>query len=128
MPTAPYYAALLGAGTNLWTYPKWQERTKFIVPPFAADATSVLTGLSDEELTAVKTFCDRIHSIPAQTEVFAALAKPRDNDSDGRRAWNSWAKDNFSKWHLVQDIELILMTEGRHPRQLIGQQGFVSAE
>jgi hypothetical protein len=127
MPTAPYFSALFAAGTELWTYPKWQVRTKFIVPPFSVDATPALTGLDDREIRAVKAFSDRIHAITPQTEHIAALAKERDNDSDGRRAWDSWAKRNFSNWDLVQDLEIVLRAEGRHPRQLIGQQGFVSS-
>lgn len=128
MPTAPYFTALLAAGPDFWGYPKWQERTNFIVPPFDADATTALTGLSAKELSALKTFAERIHSIQSPAEVLAALAKARDNDLLGRRAWETWAKEHFKDWNLVPAIEGVLEDEDRHPSQLIGQQNFVSAE
>jgi hypothetical protein len=128
MPTTSYSSALLAAGTKIWTYPRWQERTKFIVPPFSDEATPKSTGLSKEELSAVKAFSDRIHSSASAQQLLTALGKERDNDRDGRRAWEHWTKKHFNGWGIVKDIESVLMAEGRHPRQLIGQQGFVSAK
>jgi hypothetical protein len=127
MPTATYFNALFAAGPKLWGYPKWQERTKFIVPPFADEATTELTGLSNDELVAVKAFADRIHSMESPAEVLSALTKTRDNDQLGRSVWDAWAKKHFSSWELVQDVDAVLTAECRHPRQLIGQQDFVSA-
>lgn len=126
MPTIPYFTALFAAGTDLWSYAKWQDRTHSIVPPFSSEATPSLTGLSEHEISAIKALSDRIHSISSYTELIVALGKDRDNDGDGRRAWNTWAKKHFTSWGIIKDIEKILTDEGRHPRQLIRQQGFVS--
>ncbi|KAH8978021.1 hypothetical protein EDB83DRAFT_2327384, partial [Lactarius deliciosus] len=123
MANALYFTALFAAGTELWTYPKWQERTQYIVPPFATDATPALTGMSDHQISAVRAFSDRIHSITSFAQRVKRLAKGRDNDSEGRRAWNAWVKRAFLKWKIVQEIEAVLMEEERHPRQLIGRQG-----
>jgi hypothetical protein len=128
MPSAPYVSALFAAGTELWQYPKWQERTKYAVPPFASDATPSLTRLDANQISAVKAFSARVHKITPHAKLLEAFNNKRDNDSEGRRAWETWTKDNFDKWKVVQDMEAVLFEEGRHPRQLIGQQGFVSAQ
>jgi hypothetical protein len=127
MPSPPYIIALFAAGPELWQYPKWQERTKYAVPPFASDATPSLTRLDVDQISAIKALASRIHNLATHQMVLSALAKERDNDSAGRRAWDIWATENFDNWRLVQDMEKVLMEEGRHPRQLIGNQGFVSA-
>ncbi|KAH9011667.1 P-loop containing nucleoside triphosphate hydrolase protein [Lactarius pseudohatsudake] len=123
MPSASYSHALFTAGTELWTYPTWQERTKYVVPPFSEDASPALTGLSNEEISAVKALSATFH---ATTVIAGRSAKKpgRDNDSEGWRAWNAWVKRDFLKWKIVQEIEAVLMEEERHPRQLIGRQGF----
>ncbi|KAH9011408.1 hypothetical protein EDB83DRAFT_2530288 [Lactarius deliciosus] len=125
MLVAPYFNILFAAGKEFWTYPKWQERTKFIVPPFADDATPALTGLSGQEIIAVKALSDRIHGTGVSyAERIVNLAKLHDNDSDGLRAWDTWVRRNFVNWTVVRDIEDILTAEEIHPRQLIGMQGF----
>ena len=127
MPSAPYFASLFAVGPDLWSYPAWQERTKFIVHPFASDATPALTGLTLNELSAVKEFAQRIHSLSTHAAMVDALNKARHNDTEGRRVWNSWLDSNFASWKISPDLDAILMEEGRHPRQLINTQGFVSA-
>lgn len=101
------------------------ERTNYTVPPFSSDATPEATGLSEHDIKAVKALAARIHAMPSSKHQ-SALVKDRDNDRNRRRAWDSWLKDRFNKWSLVQDIESVLKEENRHLRQLIGQQGFVS--
>jgi hypothetical protein len=127
MPTAPYYAALFAAGPEIWQYPTWQERTKYIVPPFSSEATPALTGLSDHEISLIKALAGRTHHLTKHAEVMKVLNTERDNDTMGKRAWDAWAARNFDNWSLKKDLEIVLMEEGRHPRQLIGTQGFVSA-
>jgi hypothetical protein len=127
MPTASYYSALFAAGPGLWQYPKWQERTKFAIPPFSDSATTTVTGLDEHELSAVKALSLKVHAIKPHQKVLEALLNERDNDSAGRRAWESWAKKRSGDWKVFQDIEAVLLAEGRHPRQLIGKQDFVSA-
>ncbi|KAH9011431.1 hypothetical protein EDB83DRAFT_2530310 [Lactarius deliciosus] len=125
MPVAPYFNVLFAAGKEFWTYPKWQERTKFIVPPFVDDATPALTGLSGQEINAVKALSDRIHGTGVSyAERILKLEKLHDNDSDGLHAWDTWVRRDFVNWRVVRDIEDILTAEEIHPRQLIGTQGF----
>ncbi|KAH9019720.1 hypothetical protein EDB85DRAFT_2153529 [Lactarius pseudohatsudake] len=125
MPISPYFNVLFAAGKEFWSYPKWQERTKFIVPPFADDATPALTGLSGQEINAVKALSDRIHgTCVSYAERIVKIAKLHDNDSDGLRAWDTWVRRHFVNWRVVRDIEDILTAEEIHPRQLIGTQGF----
>lgn len=128
MPSIPYSNALFAAGTEFWKYPKWEERTNIAIPPFSPEATPQNTGLNVREISAVKAFSERIHNIKPLAKLIEALSNKRDNDADGRSAWETWIKRNFDSWHIVQDVEAVLVAEGRHPRQLIGQQGFVSAE
>ncbi len=130
MPVATYFAALFATGPEIWTYPKWQERTNFVVPPFAAEATPTLTGLSEHDIRAVKALSDKIHGMKSYASRVTTLAQERDNlnDIEGRRAWQAWMEQYFAKWKLIPDIEGVLMEEDRHPHQLIGQQDFVSAE
>ncbi|KAN0128350.1 P-loop containing nucleoside triphosphate hydrolase protein [Lactarius tabidus] len=124
MPTPPYVTALFAAGPKLWEYPKWQERTNYIIPPFSSDATPSLTGLRLHEISAVKAMATKVHAMETHQEILVALSKERDNDAGGKVIWNDWAMKRFDGWNVVQDIEAVLMDEGRHPRQLINQQGF----
>ena len=125
MPVATYSSALFAAGAEIWAYPKWQERTKYLVPPFSSDATPSLTGLNHQQISAVQALSSRIHSLTPHQALLDAFAKERDNDKGGRSAWEIWVKRHFDNWKTVQHMEAILHEEGRHPRQLIGQQGFV---
>lgn len=126
MPTPPYSHPLLAVGTEIWSYPTWQERTKFIVPPFSPEATPALTKISEGEIHAVKAFAQRIHGLATYTERLAELSKGLDNDKDGRRIWATWSKKHLPGWGIAKDIEGVLLAESRHPRQLIGRMGFVS--
>lgn len=127
MPSATYSAALLAVGADIWTYPTWQERTKYIVPPFSSDATPSLTSFDTNELSAVRAFAKRIHDSTTNATALSAIAKARHNDTEGLRVWESWVDSNFTKWKIIQDLGVMLMQEGRHPRQLIATKGFVSA-
>lgn len=127
MPTDPYIIALFAAGTALWEYPKWQERTNYAIPPISSDATPELTGLSITELQAIKAMAIKFYAEPEHEEALKQFSEENNNDGGGREAWRTWARPRFNEWKVAQDVEAVLTREGRHPRQLINTQGFVSA-
>lgn len=128
MPTPTTIIALFAAGPGLWEYPKWQERTRYEIPPFSSDATPQLTKLTGDQLSAVKALAAKVFAQPTtHQQILNDLAEERNNDSGGREAWTNWAKARINEWNVIQDVEALLMQESRHPRQLINQQDFVSA-
>src|ERR1700744_1642469 len=123
MPTATLPASLLAARHGLWLLPKWQEFTNYAIPPFSPDATPRQTKLSDAQISAVKALAARVHVQNSFGERVAEYSKEMKSDGDGKTAWKMWVDIHMKDWKVWTEIENVLDARGRHPRQLIGQQG-----
>lgn len=128
MPTPPYITALLAAGPEIWGYAKWQERTEYSIPPFADNATPESTGLSEQNISAVKALANKLFARKDSHEKILKIStETRDNDTAGRAAWAEWVNKRFETWKVKDTVEEVLIEEGRHPLKLINGPGFVSA-
>ena len=122
MPTGSAPAAVMAVGDTIWDYETWRERTNYVVPPFLDIATCEQTGLTDQKLAAVKALAHRIHQTTGYHRRLKAF-KAKHNDQDGKEAWVEWFKPEHVSWKLRKDMELLLDTYERHPRQLAGDGG-----
>jgi hypothetical protein len=115
----------MAVGDTIWDYETWRERTMHVVVPFQDDATPVQTSLTERELTAVKALAHRIHNTDGYFNRLKAFKDAKDNDQAGKEAWLQWFRPAHVRWNLRKDMEVLLDTYERHPRQLAGDGGIL---
>lgn len=126
MPSGTIPAAVMAVSDEIWEYEEWKARTKYTVTPFTEGVTHDQLGMSNRELRAVKALAERLHLKPEYGKRIEAFATVEDNDKAGKAAWTKWLNARYGGWMVRKDVEEMLHEYGRHPRQILREDGSVS--
>jgi hypothetical protein len=126
MPTTPLSLALVElwiADPALpWSNPVWQSLTHIPGVPWAYDRGRGVTLVAEwtvDKAQAVEAFMNNCRTAQDPAEHFAA--KGKDNDHEGRSAWNAWVKTSWVKWNINKLMDCIFEESGCEPHVVMAR-------
>ncbi|KAG2128852.1 hypothetical protein BD769DRAFT_1456880 [Suillus cothurnatus] len=126
MPTTPLSLALVElwiANPALpWSNPVWQSLTHIPGVPWAYDRGRGVTCVAEwtvDKAQAVEAFMNNCRTAEDPAEHFAA--KGKDDDHEGRSAWNAWVKTSWVKWNINKLMDCIFEESGCEPHVVMAR-------
>ncbi|KAG1798808.1 P-loop containing nucleoside triphosphate hydrolase protein [Suillus variegatus] len=130
MPTISYALALVQlwiANPALpWSSHVWQSLTHIHGNPWeydhGGDATATATHVAEwtvGKAQAVEAFLNNCQTAEDPAEHYGT--KRRDNDHEGRSAWNAWVKTSWAKWKINKLLDDILQESGCEPHEAMAR-------
>jgi hypothetical protein len=130
MPTISYALALIQlwvANPALpWSSHVWQSLTHIHGNPWeynhGGDATATATYVAEwtaGKAQAVEAFLNNCQTAEDPAEHYGM--KRKDNDHEGRSAWNTWVKMSWAKWKINKLIDDILLESGCEPHEAMAR-------
>lgn len=120
--SAPHLSTLvLAAGSNIWSFPTWKQRTGNVVPPLHNTASPAITVLESWELTVIRKLSEQVDALTSFRGRVRYIRKSTNSDTKLRaaaKAWHTWAQPRLSSWNIQADIEDLFRSFGRHPSQI----------
>jgi hypothetical protein len=130
MPTISYALALIQlwiANPDLpWSSQVWQSITHCQGNPWEydhdRDATATATHVAEwtvGKAQAVEAFMNNCRTAEDPAEHYGT--KRKDNDHEGRCAWNTWVKTSWPKWKINKLLDNILQESGCEPHEAMAR-------
>ncbi|KAG2359170.1 P-loop containing nucleoside triphosphate hydrolase protein [Suillus spraguei] len=128
MPTTSYALALIQlwiANPALpWSSHAWQSLTHIQGNPWEynrADATAAthVAEWTVGKAQAVEAFLNNCQTAEDPAEHYSV--KRKDNDYEGRSAWNAWVKKSWAKWNINKLLDNILKENGCEPHDAMAR-------
>jgi hypothetical protein len=130
MPTISYALALIQlwiANPALpWSSHVWQSLTHVHGNPWEYDhggdapATAIhVAKWTVGKAEAVEAFLNNCQTAEDPAEHYGT--KRRDNDHEGRSAWNAWVKTSWAKWKINKLLDDILQESGCEPHEAMAR-------
>ncbi|RDB30571.1 DNA repair and recombination protein RAD54 [Hypsizygus marmoreus] len=121
MPTLSIASALLAMSGpdnyEPWTWNTWVTLTSTSMPPFHPDVKPNKT-LTSNVLSAIRAYAAAFWAKDSNDRVSFGTSK-KDNNAEGRNAWNTWAAEGWKSWKGNNMIDAILVKRGASPHALI---------
>jgi hypothetical protein len=92
-----------------WSNPVWQSLTHIPGVPWAYDYGRGLTLVAEwtvDKARAVEAFMNNCRTAEDPAEHYAV--KWKDNDHEGRSAWNAWVNASWVKWNINKLVDCFL--------------------
>ncbi|KAG2131242.1 uncharacterized protein EDB93DRAFT_1255588 [Suillus bovinus] len=116
MPTTPLSLALIqlwiGDPALPWSNPVWQSLTHVTGDPWAYDQYRGVTRVAEwtvDTARAVEAFMNNCRTAGDLADI---AVKGKDDDHEGRSAWNAWVKTSWPKWNINKLVDQILEENG----------------
>ncbi|KAG2335631.1 hypothetical protein BDR05DRAFT_898054 [Suillus weaverae] len=130
MPTISYALALVQlwiANPALpWSSHVWQGLTHIQGNPWEydhdSDATATATHVADwtvGKAQAVEAFLNNCQTAEDPAEHYGV--KRKDNDHEGRSAWNDWVKTSWGQWKINKLLDNVLQESGCEPHEAMAR-------
>lgn len=120
--SAPHLSTLvLAAGSDIWSFPTWKQRTGNVVPPLHKAASPATTLLESWELTVIRNLSQNVDALTSFRGRVRYIRKTPNSDTKLRvaaKAWHTWVQPRLSSWNIQTDIENLFRGFGRHPSQI----------
>lgn len=120
MPTFSFLSAMLElaradgqplTAPSPWSWTEWQEFAG-CTPPWVDEATTASTGLSANDLQALKAFVRIYHSEDDEKERIKLSQKPKENNKLGCQVLRDWLRARCKEWEFQKVVENILEEQG----------------
>jgi hypothetical protein len=114
---------IFAAGSDIWSYPAWNERTGNAFPPFHKDATPTDTKLESWQLTVLQEFSQGLNKKKSLDDriLFIQDSCKEAKFLEAANCWDSWIQRQLISWNIQPDIEEVLLHFDRHPSQMNSQ-------